>query len=124
MRKGGFSASRPITAAAAAALRGSDDSANHRGAYDADRGPTGGADSGNRCRRRSDSAPGPVVVLFTLRAVRVSEAAEADAVARAFLRKYVGLEVDHAHALQGAPPPGDDRAEVWTWRIDPLQGAS
>jgi hypothetical protein len=41
------------------------------------------------------------------------------AVARAFLRKYVGIEADRARPLAGPPAPGDDRAEVWTWRIDP-----
>ncbi len=58
-------------------------------------------------------------VLYVGRAVRVTQQAEADAVARAFLRKYVGLDVERAHSLSGPPAPRDDRAEVWTWRIDP-----
>jgi hypothetical protein len=62
--------------------------------------------------------------LYEGRALRVTDAAEADAVARAFLRKYVGLAAQSAHALHGAPPPGDDRAEVWTFRIDPPEPAA
>jgi hypothetical protein len=53
------------------------------------------------------------------RAVRVAGGREADLVARAFLRKYVGVEAPEARALADPPPPGDDRAEVWTFRIDP-----
>ncbi|MGI9589911.1 MAG: nitroreductase/quinone reductase family protein [Myxococcota bacterium] len=61
--------------------------------------------------------------LYEGRAVRVSEPAESAAVARAFLRKYVGLDAPHARGLFFAPEPGDDRAEVWTWRIDPAEKA-
>jgi hypothetical protein len=53
------------------------------------------------------------------RAMRIEDAAESERVARAFLRKYVGVDVEQARALPGAPAAGDDRAEVWTWRIDP-----
>jgi hypothetical protein len=62
--------------------------------------------------------------LYTGRAVRIADGAEADAVARGFLRKYVGIDAPHAHALFGAVPAGDDRAELWTWRIDPLEPQS
>lgn len=55
-------------------------------------------------------------------AVRIDDergdAPDQTAVARAFLRKYVGLDAPGARALGGAPAPGDDRAEVWTFRID------
>ena len=61
--------------------------------------------------------------LYEGRAVRVTEAAESAAVARAFLRKYVGLEAPRARGLFFAPEPGDDRAEVWAWRIDPTEDA-
>jgi hypothetical protein len=66
--------------------------------------------------------------LYEGRAVRVdADPAERDvaaAVARAFLRKYVGIDAPDARPVPGAPAPGDDRAEVWTWRIDPPEGAS
>jgi hypothetical protein len=63
-------------------------------------------------------------VLYAGRAVRVTDQAEADAVARASLRKHVGLDAQGARALLGPPPPGDDRAELWTWRVDPPERAS
>jgi len=56
--------------------------------------------------------------LYEGRAVRIADGPEADAVARAFLRKYVGIDAPNARALAGAVAEGDDRAEVWTWRID------
>lgn len=59
--------------------------------------------------------------LYTGRAVRVSEPAESAAVARAFLRKYVGLDAPRARGLFFAPAAGDDRAEVWAWRIEPAE---
>ena len=62
--------------------------------------------------------------LYAGRAVRIEGSPEGDAVARAFLRKYVGIEVEHARPLPGAPAAGDDRTEVWTWRIDPPEPAS
>ncbi len=62
--------------------------------------------------------------LYAGRAVRVRDEDEAGEVVRAFLRKYVGLDVERARALGGPPASGDDRAEVWTWRIDPMQADS
>ncbi|MDX1650182.1 MAG: nitroreductase/quinone reductase family protein [Myxococcota bacterium] len=62
--------------------------------------------------------------LYAGRAVRVTEQAEADAVAEAMLRKYVGLDAARARFLMGPPPPGDDRAELWMWRIEPPEAAS
>jgi hypothetical protein len=56
--------------------------------------------------------------------VRVTDAAGAEAVARGFLRKYVGIEAEHARALGGPPEPGDDRAEVWSFRVVPDEEAS
>ena len=61
--------------------------------------------------------------LYEGRAVRVGTSDDAG-VARAFLRKYVGVEAEHARALPGPPAPGDDHAEVWTFRIDPPEPAS
>jgi len=64
--------------------------------------------------------------LYEGRAVRLGgdpEAPESRAVVRAFLRKYVGLEAEGARALVGPPGPGEDRAEVWTFRIDPPEPA-
>jgi hypothetical protein len=54
--------------------------------------------------------------LFAGRATRIGAGAEGEAVARAFLRKYVGVDAEVARPLLG---PGEGRAEVWTWRIDP-----
>jgi len=62
--------------------------------------------------------------IYEGRAVRIDAAQDDSPVARAFLRKYVGIEVEHARALAGPPAPGDDRAEVWTFRIDPPEAAS
>ena len=63
--------------------------------------------------------------LYMGRAERVDHDPDEGArVARAFLRKYVGVEVDRARFLAGPPPPGDGRAEVWSFRIDPPRGAS
>ena len=58
------------------------------------------------------------------RAVRIGDSPEGEAVARAFLRKYVGIEAQRATPLVGPPAAGDDRAEVWTWRIDAPEPAS
>jgi hypothetical protein len=62
--------------------------------------------------------------LFAGRAVRIGAGPEGDAVARAFLRKYVGIEVEAARPLQGPPAADDDHAEVWTWRIDPPEAGA
>lgn len=62
--------------------------------------------------------------LYEGRAVRVGASDDDTGVARAFLRKYVGVEAEHARALEGPPGPGDDHAEVWTFRIDPPEPAS
>jgi hypothetical protein len=66
--------------------------------------------------------------VYAGRAVRVDDdpgaADEGRAVARAFLRKYVGLDAPEATPLAGAPAAGDDRAEVWTWRIEPPEAGS
>jgi hypothetical protein len=62
--------------------------------------------------------------IYEGRAVRVAESTEDAPVARAFLRKYVGIEAEHARALTGAPAAGDDHAEVWTFRIEPPEPMS
>lgn len=62
--------------------------------------------------------------LYAGRAARVTDQAEANAAARALLRKYVGLEAPQARALLGPPGADDDRVELWTWRIDPPEGSS
>jgi hypothetical protein len=59
--------------------------------------------------------------VYAGRAVRVGAGPEGEAVARAFLRKYVGIDAPEARPLAGPPAAGDDRAEVWTWRIDPAE---
>jgi hypothetical protein len=62
--------------------------------------------------------------LYDGRAVRIGAGPEGEAVARAFLRKYVGIEVERARPLVGPPAAGDDHAEVWTWRIDPPESGA
>ncbi|MBW2316791.1 MAG: hypothetical protein JRH10_21725, partial [Deltaproteobacteria bacterium] len=62
--------------------------------------------------------------LYEARAVRVRDEAGGDAAARGLLRKYIGIEAEHAHSLDGPPAEGDDRAEVWTFRVEPAEGAS
>ena len=62
--------------------------------------------------------------LYEARAVRIQDEPRAEAVARGFLRKYVGIETEHARALGGEPAEGDDRAEVWSFRVEPAEGAS
>jgi hypothetical protein len=60
--------------------------------------------------------------LYEARAERVQDEVSADAIARGFLRKYVGIEAEHARALTGEPAPGDDRAEVWSFRVGLPEG--
>jgi len=62
--------------------------------------------------------------LYEGRAVRVRAVDGERGVARAFLRKYIGVEVEGARSLEGPPGPGDDHAEVWTFRIDPPEPAA
>ena len=62
--------------------------------------------------------------LYAGRAVRIGAGPEGEAVARAFLGKYVGIDVEQARPLAGPPAPGDDHAEVWTWRIDPPEAGA
>ncbi len=62
--------------------------------------------------------------IYPGRAVRVTESEPGNPVERAFLRKYYGLEVEKVRFLYGPPAPGDDRAEVWLFRIDPPEPAS
>ncbi len=57
------------------------------------------------------------------RAVRVTESERGNPVERAFLRKYYGIEAEKVRFLYGPPAPGDDRAEVWMFRIDPPEAA-
>ena len=39
-------------------------------------------------------------------------------------RKYLGIEAEHARALLEPPAPGDDRAEVWLFRIESIGAAN
>lgn len=50
-------------------------------------------------------------------AERVSSLEEAEPVARAQLLKYVGIEAEQVRPLLDPPQPGDDRAEVWIFRV-------
>ena len=59
--------------------------------------------------------------IYEGRAVRVTDPAEAERAARAQLRKYLGIEPAGVRPLEGPPEPGDDRAEVWTFRIESVR---
>ncbi len=62
--------------------------------------------------------------IYPARAVRITSEQEAEPVVRAELRKYLGIEAEHARALLEAPAPGDDRAEVWLFRIESVGAAN
>jgi hypothetical protein len=62
--------------------------------------------------------------IYQGRAVRVTDPVEAEAVARSLLRKYLGIEPQVVRPLSGSPDEGDDRAEVWTFRIEADGGTS
>jgi hypothetical protein len=55
--------------------------------------------------------------IYPGRAVRVTEPLPGYPVARAFLRKYVGIEAEHVRSLPETPGPEGERAEVWTFRV-------
>lgn len=57
--------------------------------------------------------------IYRGRATRVTDPLPSAAVARAFLRKYAGIDAETVRALGGPPAPGDTRAEVWMFRVDP-----
>jgi hypothetical protein len=54
--------------------------------------------------------------IYPVRVTRLTEALPGDPVARAFLRKYAGLEADEVHSLPEVPGEGDERIEVWIFR--------
>ena len=58
--------------------------------------------------------------IYTGRAVRVLEAEEAELAARAQLRKYLGLDFEEVRPLLDPPSEGDDRIEVWFFRIESI----
>lgn len=55
--------------------------------------------------------------IYEGRAVRVRR--DVPGLAAAFLRKYVGVEADGARFLTDPPATGDDRDELWLFRVDP-----
>ena len=95
--------------------------------------------AGNRLYVPSRNAPGKVWVQNILRdprvrlrvggqvyerlARRVTDESELEPAARNLLRKYYGLEVEHVRLLADAPSQGDDRAELWVFRMDPRGAA-
>ncbi len=58
--------------------------------------------------------------IYRGRAVRVLDPVEAARASRALVRKYLGLEFDEVRALLAPPNEGDDRIEVWYFRIESL----
>jgi hypothetical protein len=55
--------------------------------------------------------------IYPARATRIVEPLPGEPVARAVLRKYVGIEAEHVVSHPETPGEGDDRAEVWTFRV-------
>ena len=62
--------------------------------------------------------------IYERSAERVTDAAELAPVALDFMRKYYGIEADGARFLVEPPAPGDDRADLWVFRLDPRGPAS
>jgi hypothetical protein len=58
--------------------------------------------------------------IYIGRAVRVLEMPEAERADRALLRKYLGLEFDAVRPMLDPPNEGDDRIEVWLFRIESI----
>lgn len=56
--------------------------------------------------------------VYAGRAVRVADPAEADTFARAFLVKYLGIEAGEVRMMLEPPAAGDDRMELWLFRIE------
>ena len=54
------------------------------------------------------------------RAVRVQDVEEAERAARSLIRKYLGMEFDAVQVLLDPPDEGDDRIEVWYFRIESI----
>jgi hypothetical protein len=61
--------------------------------------------------------------IYERTAVRVTDRAELAPVALDFMRKYYGVEADGASFLTEPPAPGDDRADLWIFRLDPRGSA-
>jgi hypothetical protein len=55
--------------------------------------------------------------IYEARAERVTQPDPEGAVARKFVRKYIGVEAEKVHSLPPTPDPGEGRAEVWTFRL-------
>jgi hypothetical protein len=58
--------------------------------------------------------------IYSGQAIRVLDVAEAERASRAMLRKYLNLEFEHVKPLLDPPKEGDDRIEVWFFRIEAL----
>jgi hypothetical protein len=62
--------------------------------------------------------------IYERSAVRVTDPVELAPVALDFMRKYYGIEADAATFLVDPPAAGDDRADLWVFRLDPRDPAS
>jgi hypothetical protein len=56
--------------------------------------------------------------IYPGKATRVTSSSEAQRAVRAQIRKYLGVEVQKVRPLLEPPEPGDDRAEVWIFRVE------
>ena len=62
--------------------------------------------------------------IYERTALRVTDPVELAPVALDFMRKYYGIEADDATFLAEPPAPGEDRADLWVFRLDPRGPAS
>jgi hypothetical protein len=56
--------------------------------------------------------------IYNGRAKRVQDTDEANRAARSMVQKYLGLEAEGVKLLLDPPPPGDDRVDLWLFRIE------
>ena len=62
--------------------------------------------------------------IYLGRATRVTDPDEAAAAGLAQLRKYLGMEADEVKQLLDPPAPGDDRVDLWLFRIESVGAES
>jgi hypothetical protein len=56
--------------------------------------------------------------IYKGRATRVTDPDEAGEVGKSQLRKYLGMDAEEVRQLLDPPAPGDDRVDLWLFRIE------
>jgi hypothetical protein len=56
--------------------------------------------------------------IYKGKATRVTDPDEAAEVGKYQLRKYLGMDVDEVKQLLDPPAPGDDRVDLWIFRVE------